>query len=283
MCMLGPDYSTFDVCRADFTLAREFDLLSSAHVWGRDNRLVKGGYRALAEQGLLAPKHNVVHGNFLQDDEIRLLIDNGASITATPQAELQGFPQPPLLRRVMSAGGYPSIGTDSEIMQSGDMFETMRHAMQMQRLFDYQAIERERQAHPVEVPKFDKLGSGGAFSERVTVTTYEALKWATINNARAVGLGGVTGSLEVGKKADIGLLRRQDISMAPALNPVDAIVMFASRANVDTVLVNGRIVKRDGRLLGVDVAAATADVTRVGERLIAEASLRGLVEVPQQL
>lgn len=283
MCMLGPDYSTIDVCKADFALARELDIFSSAHVWGRSNRLVKGGYRTLADEGALAPRHNVVHGNFLADDEIRLLVEAGASITATPQAELQGFPRPPLLRRVARAGGVPSIGTDSEIMQSGDMFETMRHALQMQRLFDYQEIERRRGGEAENAPRFDKVGSGGAFVEHVTATTGDALEWATIGNAKALGIEAVTGSLVAGKKADIVLLRRYDIGLAPALNPVDAIVMFASRANVDSVIVDGRFVKQGGRLLEIDVPAAVAAATEAGGRLLREASLTALAEVPQRL
>src|SRR5690606_20735402 len=114
MCILGPDYSTLEVCRQDFALARELGLISSAHVWGRANRLVPGGYRQIAAEGLLDSRHNVVHANYIEDDEIKILIDAGATITATPPAEIRGHGKPPLIGRVAAAGGKPSIGNDSE-------------------------------------------------------------------------------------------------------------------------------------------------------------------------
>ena len=76
---------------------------------------------------------------------------------------------------------------------------------------------------------------------------------ATINGARALGLGDVTGSLTVGKRADIILIRGNDLNVAPVANVEAAVVQSATPANVDTVMVDGRIVKRGGQLVGWDV------------------------------
>ena len=75
-------------CVIRIRAAREFGLLSTAHVWGRPNRLVKDGYRTIAAEGLLGPDHNIAHGNCIEDDELKILVDSGASITSTAAGEM---------------------------------------------------------------------------------------------------------------------------------------------------------------------------------------------------
>src|SRR5262249_58265010 len=81
----------------------------------------------------------------------------------------------------------------------------------------------------------------------------DVIEMATINGARALGLGDVTGSLTVGKRADIIMIRANDINVAPLAHIETAVVQSATPANVDTVLVDGRIVKRHGKLTAYDV------------------------------
>ena len=71
----------------------------------------------------------------------------------------------------------------------------------------------------------------------------EAIEMATINGARALGLDHVTGSLTPGKRADIILIRTDDLNMAPLANIETTVVQSATPANVDTVMVDGRILK----------------------------------------
>lgn len=282
MCILGPDYSTLEVCRQDFALARELGLISSAHVWGRANRLVPGGYRQIAAEGLLDSRHNVVHANYIEDDEIKILIDAGATITATPPAEIRGHGKPPLIGRVAAAGGKPSIGNDSEVGITGSMLETIRLSLQVQRLFDNIAAQaRLDNNDPTAVAYHAKnlktIGTGGGLMEKISVTSFEALRWATVNNAEVVGLGDQIGSLTPGKKADIVILRRNAMNLAPALNPVDTVVMYAHPDNVDTVMVDGRIVKRNGKVtLPVDLEALATELDQRGRRLLAEAGFSEL-------
>jgi cytosine/adenosine deaminase-related metal-dependent hydrolase len=84
---------------------------------------------------------------------------------------------------------------------------------------------------------------------------HEVIEMATINGARALGLGDVTGSLTPGKRADIILIRTSDLNIAPLAQIETTVVQSATPANVDTVMVDGRILKRDGRLLYFDVPA----------------------------
>ena len=81
----------------------------------------------------------------------------------------------------------------------------------------------------------------------------EVIEMATINGARALGLDDITGSLTPGKRADIILIRTNDLNIAPLANIETTVVQSATPANVDTVMVDGRIVKRNGRLLDYDV------------------------------
>jgi cytosine/adenosine deaminase-related metal-dependent hydrolase len=95
--------------------------------------------------------------------------------------------------------------------------------------------------------------------------------WATMGGARALGRASDLGSLEVGKKADIVLLRNENSpAMFPILNPYGHVAFQAQRSDVHTVIVNGRIVKRDHRLVGVDLEAIRSQVEQTVEHLRAQ-------------
>jgi cytosine/adenosine deaminase-related metal-dependent hydrolase len=95
----------------------------------------------------------------------------------------------------------------------------------------------------------------------------ETIEMATINGAKALGLGDVTGSLTPGKRADIILVRATDLNIAPLANIETTIVQSATPANVDTVIADGRIVKRKGRLEGFDVPRIVARARESARRI----------------
>jgi cytosine/adenosine deaminase-related metal-dependent hydrolase len=253
-CILGPDYSTLEVCRHDFRMAREYGLLSSAHVWGRPNRLNPRGYHTIAEEGLLGPDHNIVHGNYIPDDELKVIVDHGASATSTAAIELKNHAREPLSGRVQRLGGRPSIGVDSEVSAAGSMFEVMRFALQAQRIYDnietVRRIENQEDARGAEYVRrnLQTIGTGGSPIEKLSIRTREVLEWGTINNARALRLDHKIGSLAPGKQADVILIRRDTLNMLCAHDPVQAIVFYAHGPDVDTVLIAGKVMKRHGRL-----------------------------------
>ena len=230
MAALGPDFSTYEVTEHDFRLAREYGILISAHTWGAPTRLNRNGYRRLAKKGLLGPDHNMVHGNFLGDAELRLLVDRGVSVTVTPEVELQMSHGTPLTGRIRALGARPSLGVDVESNISGDMFTVMRMALQTQRALDNKAAAKANG------------GAGPAISPR------EALEWATVEGARALGLEDRIGSLAPGKAADLILVDGSHINLFPVHDPVESVVFHANPSNVDTVMVGGRILKRGGKL-----------------------------------
>ena len=276
MAILGPDYSTLEVCRQDFGAAIEFDLLSSAHVWGHSNRLVPGGYRTIAAEGLLTSKHNVVHANYIEDDELRLLVDSGASVTATPAIEMRGHVRRPLSGRVRDMGGKPSIGVDSEVGSKGDMFDLMRATLLVERLCANQAtvrrLDAERAASgEAEAPK--PVGTGGSPIKKVAYEVREMLEWATVNNAQALGLAHRIGSLTPGKQADVVMLRRDRLHALSAQDAVQMVVSYAEPSDVDTVMIAGRLVKRQGRLAFGAVAQRSQQLRASAERLLHDAGI----------
>ncbi|ANY14604.1 amidohydrolase family protein [Bordetella pseudohinzii] len=245
MAILGPDYATLEVCRQDFRAALDFDLLSSAHAWGRPNRLVPGGYRQLAAEGLLAGRHNVVHANYFEDDEVRLLIDHGASITATPGVEMQFHARRPLSGRVRAAGGLPSIGVDSEVGNKGDMFDLMRTTLLVERMY---ANQDAFAALAGQASAGAAVGTGGSPIKTTAVRTREVLEWATRGNAAALGMAERIGSLAPGKQADLIMIERSRPHILSTQDPVQAVVSYAQPNDVSLVMIAGEVVKEDGVL-----------------------------------
>lgn len=233
MAILGPDYSTWDITEHDVRLARELGLLVSSHTLRKADAITPGGYRKLAKLGLLGSDHNVVHGINLEDDELKLLLDHGVSITSTVLVELHHHVANPVLARVRSLGGLPSIGIDCEPYGSGHMFREMQAALLFTRTYEHRR---------------NALLGNTPFKE-MPVRSSEALAWATKGGARAAGKDHDIGSLSPGKKADITMLRTTDTNLSPVYDPIASIVELASSGNVDTVIIDGIVRKRSGRLL----------------------------------
>jgi 5-methylthioadenosine/S-adenosylhomocysteine deaminase len=252
MAVLGPAYSTYEVSRQDLALARSLAMVCSMHVGGGAMRTPDGFIR-LAGEGLLDARINIVHGNNLEGDHLSALLDNGATVTVTPEVELQmGFGDC-LTGRLRAAGRAPSLGSDVESSMGGDMFTTMRLALQAQRAVDNATI----------------IATSGGAPEHLTIGCREALEWATIEGARMVGLDRRIGSLTPGKEADIVLLRADDLNLCPVVDPVRSIVLHAGSGNVDTVVVAGRVLKRGGALLRGDLARLKAELAASSRHVLA--------------
>lgn len=137
------------------------------------------------------------------------------------------------------------------------MFTVMRIALQAQRDIDNQQV----------------IARTGRAPEHISITCREALGWATIEGARMAGLEDRIGSLRPGKQADIVLLRADDLGLLPVVDPVASIVLHAGPANVDTVLVAGRVVKRNGRLAYEGLARRKAELADSSRRVLEAAGL----------
>jgi 5-methylthioadenosine/S-adenosylhomocysteine deaminase len=137
-----------------------------------------------------------------------------------------GHGMPPV-QKFLDRGLAPSLSVDVETNVPSDMFNQMRSALALQR------------ALAVELGKDQ-------------VTARDVLGWATIEGAKANGLDSRTGSLTPGKRADVTILRTDRINVTPLNDPYTAVVAGMDTGNVDTVLINGRVMKQSGELLHVD-------------------------------
>lgn len=234
MAVLGPHYGTQDVAEQDIRLAREFGLHTTSHATRQNAACISPrGYLALAKAGLLGPDHNIVHGNYIDDEELKAIVDCGATVTATVLVELHGHAPDPLVMRVRALGGMPSIGVDVEPIVTGEMFREMHAAL----------LHARWSAHR------DNTAEGKPSLTTMPVRSREALEWATIGNAAAFGLDDRVGRLSPGMKADITMLRGDDLNLFPVHDPVYSIVEQAHAGNVDTVIVDGVVRKRHGKLV----------------------------------
>lgn len=233
LAVSGPHWSELDANRTNLKLAREMGLRSSSHATKRPElAIAPDGYRSLLDEGLIGEDHTIVHGNYLSDDELRRLIDAGVGVCSSVQTELRGYAADPLVNRVRALGHVPALGVDVEPRVSGEMFREMQIAL----------------LHALSVCHRDNAREGKPPFRTVPIRSREALAWATIGGARALGLEHRIGSLSPGKKADIVLLDGADLNLFPVHDPVLSIVEQANQHNVDTVVVDGVVRKRGGRL-----------------------------------
>ena len=252
MAILGPHYSTYDVAVHDFKLARELELVASMHCAGLEPK-TPDGWERLAAAGLLGANNNIVHGNNLSDAQLRMMLALGVTFSLAPETEMAQGHGHPIIGRLRNLGYAPSLGVDLESVMSGDMFSVARVALASQRALDNN----------------EARSANGQLPSTSTVTCEEALGWITIHGARALGLQDRVGSLTPGKQADVVLIRADTLNMRPLHDPVASVVMQASLANVDTVLVAGEVRKRRGQLVFPSLDARLTALDESGHRLAA--------------
>jgi cytosine/adenosine deaminase-related metal-dependent hydrolase len=248
----------FDVTRAEVALARELDVLVTAHIGSVTTAARPPEIELLHGAGLLDNRQVHVHCNACSDRELDLLAGTGASVSLTPETELQmgmGFP---IFDRALARGMLPSLGCDIVSNNRGDLFAQMRLGLQGER-----ARANQEHLDAQEMPPGLSLG------------VRDVLRFATLGGAEALGLGSVCGSIDVGKAADLVLLRTDGLHMAPLNDPFAAVVLHAGPADVETVLVGGEVVKAGGALVGDAAARARALVEATRDRVVAELEPRG--------
>ncbi len=102
----------------------------------------------------------------------------------------------------------------------------------------------------------------------VSIPARQALQWITVDGARALNMADRIGSLTPGKQADIIFIRTGDLNLFPSHDPVETVLFQSHSANIDTVLVAGKPLKRAGRLLYPDLAGKKAALAASGKRLL---------------
>jgi 5-methylthioadenosine/S-adenosylhomocysteine deaminase len=243
---------------AEVGVARELDVMVTAHVGSVTSTQRPPEVELLHGAGLLDERQVHVHCNACSDRELDLLADAGASVSLTPETELQmgmGFP---IFARALERGLTPSIGCDIVSNNRGDLFAQMRLGLQAERARSNQgALDSQ------EMP------------QGLTLGVRDILRFATLGGAEALGLETVCGSLEAGKAADLLVLRTDRLHLAPLNDPIAAVVLHAGPADIDTVLVAGEVVKEAGALTGGRAAASRRQVQESRDRIVAAIEPRG--------
>ena len=216
------------------------------------NRVIAEDYE---KHGWLGPNLLICHYLPASDADATAMARTKTPLSFSPHSEFRlgvaGDPRVALLR-MRRLGVLISLSFDATSIAPLNMFENMRLVWNM------------------AIP-----WRGTPTEKDPPVGFREVIEMATLNGANALGLGDITGSLTVGKRADIILIRGNDINVAPVADIETTVVQSATPANVDTVLVDGRIVKRGGKLVAYDVerivrqakASALRIRTAAGERL----------------
>lgn len=230
-----PENTNVNKLKAEARLAKELDALITMHIG--INPYQNDGLMRISDihqSGILSNRFNFVHGNDITRQELQYLKDCGASLSVTPEVEWQmGHGVPPLLQSSQIGLTTLALGTDVSASVSNDMFAQMRSAYSTTLGMAHQKAVKEKQLYAHKLP----------------VTLNDVLSLSTIGGAKALGLDSITGSLEVGKQADLILIENKAVNMMPASNPVANVVLQANPGNVDTVIINGKILKEKGKLL----------------------------------
>ncbi len=189
-----------------------------------------GAIARLAEQGLLDSDVTLVHCTELGEADLDAIAASGASVALTPSSEMaSGLGSPPI-QQLIDRDIRPGLGVDDERVSPGDLFAQMRAMISLQ-----------------HATVFDRKLAGKAGIPRL-LSTRDVIRSATAEGARVAGLGGMTGSIEPGKQADIIMLRTDRPNIFPINDPIGAVVWGMDTSNVDRVFVAGRPLMRGGAL-----------------------------------
>ena len=207
----------------DHEVAKELGLPISVHA----NNSGGGVIQQLADRGLLSPGMQVIHAVWCTPEEIRALADNRVNVSVSPYSELRigfGFP---IAADLIAGGVTVGLSVDTTTLSgNADMFAIMKAI---------QNIEN------------------GRARDEFKISARRVLELATIDGARSMGVGDSVGSLTPGKRADLIMVDTRAVNLAVLTEPAHLLVEAAQPANVDTVMIDGRILKRGGRLTGTDV------------------------------
>jgi 5-methylthioadenosine/S-adenosylhomocysteine deaminase len=193
---------------------------------------------ALWQEKLVGPDNTFNHCGALPERTWQILRDSGANIDVCPRSDAQyalgeGVSA---YQHALDHGIRPGFSVDNETSYSSDMFAEMRTAFFMQRA----TLQNRRFAGEQNVAK--------------PVNVRDVLECATVNGAVCAGLSDRIGTISPGKEADILMIRAGDINLYPSNNALGTVVQAADRSNVDTVIIGGRIRKRGGKIIGLDMS-----------------------------
>jgi len=260
--LVGHDLASDELLTGAADLARRLDTGFTMHMSPTssdpDAYLARTGRRPivhLADLGVLGPHLLLAHGVWLDDDEVEAILASRSAVAYCPWAYLrlgQGVSRVGRHAELVERGGRVALGCDAS--NAGDMADILRTAALAAGLARDTRIDPER------------FGADTAFA------------LATIAGADAIGMGERIGSLEVGKAADVVVHDGASLPWTPPGDPTLNLVWGTDGRSVRDVVVDGRVVVRDGRCTTVDEDELRRTARQAQRELLARAG----IEVPHQ-
>lgn len=177
--------------------------------------------------GLLNDRVLLAHGIHLTNKDLDLIKKREASVAYNPMANAKGATGIAKAYEMLNKDIKVGLGTDGPMSSNQvDLFRTLSYASSMQRL---------------------------KYNDRTIMTPDVVVKMATIGGAKALNLDNKIGSIEVGKLADIIIVETKSPNMMPNYDPFATLVFQANSSNVDTTIVNGKIIVEDKTLKTYDI------------------------------
>jgi cytosine/adenosine deaminase-related metal-dependent hydrolase len=198
--------------------------------------------------GLVGPNVVYAHGVWLTEKEWKILASKGASVAHCPASNMKLASGIAKIPEMISAGVNVGLGCDGGPSNNCyDLIREMKLAslLQKARLLDPLVMDAE--------------------------TVFEI---ATIRGARALGLEKEVGSIEMGKKADLALISLHNPHLVPTFNPISHLVYAAVGSDVDTVIIDGRIVMRGRTVQTLDEERVIRNASQRGTKLLERAKIK---------
>jgi 5-methylthioadenosine/S-adenosylhomocysteine deaminase len=231
-----------------WALARQVGAPIVNHVVGNPEAL-----ESLGKAGLMGPDNEYIHCTRLTPTAWKMIADSGGKVSIATAIEMQMRHGMPPIQEAIDHGIQPSLSVDVETNMAADMFTVMRATFTLQRaLVNERALNGEPNA-----PRM--------------LTCRDVLEMATIHGARVSHLDRKIGTLTPGKEADIIMLRTDAINVTPVNDAAGAVVTLMDTSNVDTVFIAGKLMKRNGRLLGVDLPAIRQAIEKSRDAVLSRA------------
>lgn len=210
----------------------------------------KSSVELLLDVGALNPRLSIAHGVHLSTSDINLLAQHGVGVAHNPSSNMKLASGVAPVPELLTAGVKVGLGTDSNLSNNNlDMFEEMRLAA-----FLHKLTQNDPSVLPCE----------------------QVLNLATLGSAACLGMADMIGSLEIGKRADIIIMDMSHPHLSPLFpephtNVIEQLVYSASAADVNTTIVEGKILMQDRQLLTLDWVQARAIVLEKAQDLISRA------------
>ncbi|MCY0902705.1 MAG: amidohydrolase [Firmicutes bacterium] len=209
-----------------------------------DEAIAKTGLSPVAylhEMGFLDMVVVAAHCVHVTSHDIGLLVEHGVGVVHCPKSNCKLGSGVAPIADLLAAGGHVGLGTDGAASNNRlDLFAEMGFAALLHK---------------------------GVRMDPLAMDAYTMLEMATIGGARALGMAGAIGSLETGKRADILFIDMDAPNMKPMYDVVSHLVYAIDAGNVDTVIIDGRIIMEDRQLLTLNESATLDDVTSLGAKI----------------